>query len=53
MFRIFDSDGDGDITPVEMTSIVSHLYHLIQEKEKVAVGTQEQVLQSQDSPEHI
>ena len=43
MFRIFDSDGDGNITIEEMTSIVSHLYHLIPEKEREAVGTPDKV----------
>eukprot|EP00092_Neocalanus_flemingeri_P022117 GFUD01023993.1.p1 GENE.GFUD01023993.1~~GFUD01023993.1.p1 ORF type:complete len:202 (+),score=71.82 GFUD01023993.1:107-712(+) len=41
IFRIFDSDGDGSITLVEMTSIVSHLYHLIPEKEREEVGSPE------------
>ena len=42
MFRIFDSDGSGSISLVEMTNIVSHLYHLIPDKERVEVGTPEQ-----------
>ena len=42
IFRIFDRDGSGSISQEEMTSIVTHLYHLIPERERGEVGTPEQ-----------
>ena len=45
IFRIFDRDGSGSISQEEMTSIVTHLYHLIPGRERGEVGTPEQFSQ--------
>ena len=45
IFRIFDRDGSGSISQEEMVSIVTHLYHLIPERERGEVGTPEQFSQ--------
>ena len=43
--RIFDKDGSGSISQAEMTSIVTHLYHLMPDKEREQAGTPEQFSQ--------
>ena len=45
MSRIFDKDGSGSISQAEMTSIVTHLYHLMPDKEREQAGTPEQFSQ--------
>ena len=41
--RIFDCDGNGTISPEELTKIVRHLYCLLPEKDKLTAGTPQQV----------
>ena len=48
MFRIFDGDGNGNITLEELNQIVYHLYHLLPEKDKALVGTPEKVRNAPD-----
>eukprot|EP00090_Calanus_glacialis_P013756 TRINITY_DN22400_c1_g1_i1.p1 TRINITY_DN22400_c1_g1~~TRINITY_DN22400_c1_g1_i1.p1 ORF type:complete len:201 (+),score=59.24 TRINITY_DN22400_c1_g1_i1:62-664(+) len=43
IFRIFDCDGNGTISSEELTKIVSHLYCLLPEKDKVTAGTPQQL----------